>query len=186
MATKTKRTRKTSKTKYDAYIDKDTNIHYMRCLNSEPEKSSPYYNEGHVCSNWVRVGNIDEVSSVVCWKCVAAKTYFPKQTTDSRTTGYPRGWALRAVYVDKDGNVFHKGVEQPDLKGTLEPTVVQKKTNQAAKTRRQNNKEKKEERAKLLGEVVDLKYKLRHGAEGKEKQTIEKKILRLEKKIKKL
>jgi len=27
-------------------------------------------------------------------------------------------------FVDKDGTVFHKGVEQPDLKGTLEPTIV--------------------------------------------------------------
>ena len=27
-------------------------------------------------------------------------------------------------FVDKDGNVFHKGKEQPDLKGTLEPTKV--------------------------------------------------------------
>ena len=27
-------------------------------------------------------------------------------------------------FVDKDGNVFHKGVEQPDLKGTLPPTKV--------------------------------------------------------------
>jgi len=27
-------------------------------------------------------------------------------------------------YVDKDGNVFHKGKEQPKLKGTLPPTKV--------------------------------------------------------------
>ena len=27
-------------------------------------------------------------------------------------------------FVDKDGNVFHKGVEQPKLKGTLKPTKV--------------------------------------------------------------
>ena len=27
-------------------------------------------------------------------------------------------------FVDKDGNVFHKGVEQPKLKGTLPPTKV--------------------------------------------------------------
>jgi hypothetical protein len=29
-------------------------------------------------------------------------------------------------FVDKDGNVFHKGVEQPKLKGTLKPTKVTK------------------------------------------------------------
>jgi hypothetical protein len=27
-------------------------------------------------------------------------------------------------FVDKDGNVFHKGKEQPKLKGTLKPTKV--------------------------------------------------------------
>ena len=27
-------------------------------------------------------------------------------------------------FVDKDGNVFHKGKEQPKLKGTLPPTKV--------------------------------------------------------------
>jgi hypothetical protein len=27
-------------------------------------------------------------------------------------------------FVDKDGNVFHRGKEQPKLKGTLKPTKV--------------------------------------------------------------
>ena len=30
-------------------------------------------------------------------------------------------------FVDKDGNVFHKGKEQPKLKGTLPPTKVKAK-----------------------------------------------------------
>jgi flagellar biosynthesis GTPase FlhF len=34
----------------------------------------------------------------------------------------PRGWHLMAEYVDSDGNVFHKGKEQPKLKGTKKPT----------------------------------------------------------------
>ena len=38
-------------------------------------------------------------------------------------------------FVDKDGNVFHKGVEQPKLKGTLAPTKVtpKKKTKRRTK-----------------------------------------------------
>ena len=38
-------------------------------------------------------------------------------------------------FVDKDGNVFHKGVEQPKLKGTLKPTKVvpKKKTKRRTK-----------------------------------------------------
>ena len=41
-------------------------------------------------------------------------------------TGRPAGWHWMAEFVDKDGNVFHKGVEQPKLKGTLPPTKVKK------------------------------------------------------------
>ena len=39
-------------------------------------------------------------------------------------TGRPAGWHFMNEFVDKDGNVFHKGVEQPELKGTLPPTKV--------------------------------------------------------------
>ena len=41
-----------------------------------------------------------------------------------KTTGRPPGWHFMNEFVDKDGSVFHKGKEQPDLKGTLEPTKV--------------------------------------------------------------
>jgi len=38
-------------------------------------------------------------------------------------------------YVDKDGNVFHKGKEQPKLKGTLKPTKVTVKPKKKTKRR---------------------------------------------------
>jgi hypothetical protein len=41
-----------------------------------------------------------------------------------KPTGRPAGWHWMNEFVDKDGNVFHKGKEQPKLKGTLKPTVV--------------------------------------------------------------
>ena len=41
-----------------------------------------------------------------------------------KPTGRPAGWHFMNEFVDKDGNVFHKGVEQPKLKGTLKPTKV--------------------------------------------------------------
>jgi hypothetical protein len=41
-----------------------------------------------------------------------------------KTSGRPAGWHFMNEFVDKDGNVFHKGKEQPDLKGTLPPTKV--------------------------------------------------------------
>jgi len=35
----------------------------------------------------------------------------------------PRGWRLMNQFVDADGTVYIKGVEHPELKGTLPPTV---------------------------------------------------------------
>ena len=42
-------------------------------------------------------------------------------------TGRPSGWHFMGEFVDKDGTVYHKGVEQPKLKGTLKPTVIKPK-----------------------------------------------------------
>ena len=41
-----------------------------------------------------------------------------------KITGRPPGWHFMNEFVDKKGNVFHKGKEQPELKGTLSPTKV--------------------------------------------------------------
>lgn len=35
---------------------------------------------------------------------------------------YPRGWHRRSEFVDKEGTVYHKGEEQPDLYRTKEPS----------------------------------------------------------------
>ena len=56
-----------------------------------------------------------------------------------KPTGRPAGWHFMAEFVDKDGNVFHKGVEQPDLKGTLPPTKV--KPVKRKKTKRRSKEE---------------------------------------------
>ena len=52
------------------------------------------------------------------------ETFETKMTPQRKKTGRPAGWHWMAEFVDKDGNVFHKGVEQPKLKGTLKPTKV--------------------------------------------------------------
>ena len=53
---------------------------------------------------------------------------FPETTTPKRQpTGRPAGWHFMKEFVDKDGNVFHLGKEQPKLKGTLPPTKVKPK-----------------------------------------------------------
>ena len=69
-----------------------------------------------------------EAKSVVGSKAFMARMHkmFPDKTTTAKS-GRPAGWHFMAEFVDKDGTVFHKGVEQPQLKGTLKPTKVKKK-----------------------------------------------------------
>ena len=48
----------------------------------------------------------------------------PKEKPTRVSSGRPAGWHFMNEFVDKDGRVFHKGKEQPKLKGTLPPTKV--------------------------------------------------------------
>ena len=52
------------------------------------------------------------------------ETFEVANKSSYKPTGRPSGWHFMNEFVDKDGNVFHKGVEQPKLKGTLPPTKV--------------------------------------------------------------
>ena len=81
----------------------------------------------HCQSEYVRVD--ESTAAITCSSCVIRKTlalkpmnkFFGKQKV---STGRPAGWHFMNEFVDKDGNVFHKGKEQPKLKGTLKPTKV--------------------------------------------------------------
>ena len=77
------------------------------------------------CCEYQKVDNIK--GAITCSRCVV-KIYlieFPNTIKKQKvSTGRPAGWHFMNEFVDKDGNVFHKGKEQPDLKGTLEPTKV--------------------------------------------------------------
>ena len=77
------------------------------------------------------VANVStEAISVVCSRAFMARVdkMFPEQNKPKRvSTGRPAGWHFMNEFVDKDGNVFHKGKEQPKLKGTLSPTKIKPK-----------------------------------------------------------
>ena len=76
------------------------------------------------CGRWVE--NIgEEAKTVICSYCVLNLVGLPDETkTVYKPTGRPPGWHFMAEFVDKDGNVFHKGKEMKKLKGTLKPTKV--------------------------------------------------------------
>ena len=86
------------------------------------------------CGTYERVS--EETSSVRCWKCVLRITGMPEEPNKYVPTGRPAGWHFMNEFVDADGNVFHKGKEQPKLFGTLKPTKVKppkKKTKRRTK-----------------------------------------------------
>ena len=66
-------------------------------------------------------------------------------------------------FVDKDGNVFHKGKEQPKLKGTLKPTKVKPPKKKAKrKTKDQILVAKYKEKQKLKKEFKKQQDFLNH------------------------
>ena len=99
------------------------------------------------CGRTVRpVG--DEAIRVLCYRCTLMAVGLPEEKPIRRPSGRPAGWHFMNEFVDKDGNVFHKGKEMPNLKGTLPPTKVKppkKKTKRRSKEQilLDRNKEKK-------------------------------------------
>ena len=84
------------------------------------------YMQCKVCqSEYVQTG--EDTVAVTCSRCVTRITvsqmsledFFPSMKI--KKTGRPAGWHWMTEFVDKKGNVFHKGKEQPELKGTLSP-----------------------------------------------------------------
>ena len=103
------------------------------------------YTEGSIrhmacmtCGHYVVVG--ESATGVRCSNCVmkTMMNQYPYEEPKSyKPTGRPAGWHWMAEFVDKDGNVFHRGKEQPKLKGTLLPTKVKPKKKTKRRTKEQ-------------------------------------------------
>ena len=105
---------------YHSYTD-DKGILYMQCK---------------LCGEYVpKVG--EHAIAVKCTKCVSLtmSSKYPPAVKGYKPTGRPPGWHFMKEFVDKDGNVFHRGKEQPKLKGTLSPTKVKPSKKRKAKRR---------------------------------------------------
>ena len=76
-------------------------------------------------SDYVKCG--EKTIAATCSMCVIRidMIKFPETIKKQKvSSGKPAGWHFMNEFVDTDGNVFHKGKEQPKLKGTLKPTKV--------------------------------------------------------------
>jgi len=121
------------------------------------------------CGRWV--DNVGEnAKTVTCSYCTMMLVGMPEEPKSTyKPTGRPAGWHWMAEFVDKDGNVFHKGKEQPKLKGTLKPTKV---TAPKKKVKRRSKEQMlvarhKEKKAALKKAVKKQKDFLNHKFGGK-------------------
>mgnify|MGYP003670647297 FL=1 len=106
---------------------KKDNKTYMICRNSIPDQSYwgwQFLGDKPRCNNWVEVN--PNTTAVLCSHCVNKTVGPPEMKGGYVSKGRPRGWQFMKEFVDPQGNVFHKGKEQVDLKGTLSPTKIDK------------------------------------------------------------
>jgi hypothetical protein len=170
---------KQSKTVFKSYIDKGER--YMICRNSEPDTTYWGWNllKNHArCFSWNKVG--ENVTAVLCNSCVNKITEPPKFTPRYKPTGRPKGWQWMSEFVDKDGSVYYKGIEQPSLKGTLPISKVTSKTTKKRVTKREREALKRA----LMAELYDLKKQLKKATLKKDKKSIEVQIRKLSRKLK--
>ena len=126
------------------------------------------YTEGSVkymvcsmCGNYEQVG--EEATTVKCSRCIniiMMNQYPPENKPSYKSTGRPAGWHWMTEFVDKDGNVFHKGKKQPKLKGTLKPTVMKPRKKIKRRSRNQilldHHKKKKSALKKAVQKQKDF------------------------------
>lgn len=107
------------------------------------------------CGDIVDKVDIDSIG-VTCGLCVQKMVPYdaPVKRAGPRR---PQGWHFRKEFVDTDGNVFHRGVEQTELKGTLDPTPF--------------STEKKKRRSRLKDEDELIERELRKLTVKKQKAT---------------
>jgi hypothetical protein len=98
---------------------------YLVCQNSE---SDGKYFKGRRCYEEVLVD--ENTTKVLCWRCTAMLLPPPEE---KKPSGYPRGWKFMSEFVDKDGNVYHKGELQTELFGTLPPTEIKETSKERKK-----------------------------------------------------
>ena len=105
------------------------------------EDGKRYMQCKHCKSEYVETS--EDSVAVTCWKCVqlicssqmSLEEMMP--SLKIKKTGRPAGWHFMNEFVDKDGNVFHRGKEIPELKGTLPTTKIKPKKKTKRRTKEQ-------------------------------------------------
>ena len=122
------------------------------------------YMECKITGEPVRNVNV-EATSVIGSRALLARMdkMFPEQNKPKRVkTGRPSGWHFMNEFVDKDGTVYHRGKEMPELKGTLPVTVVKPKKKPKRRTQEQILLDRQKEKKAVQREFKKQKDLLNH------------------------
>ena len=168
--------------KYIAPLVKDQQDFDLKCQhrityrrgskwNQDPEITQRHM-DCKLCGQEEVVSNL--TSNVVCSHCVNTMVEPPSIGQQKIVTGRPAGWHWKAVFVDKDGTVYHRGVEQPKLKGTLAPSEIEPK-------KRIRKKDKQKVFHEALRRIAKLKKQLKSARFKKDIKVIERKLKKLQK-----
>ena len=95
-----------------------------------------------------------------------------------RPSGFHRGWKFMKQFVHENGSVYHKGEEQPDLKGTLPPTP-RKETKKDTRSKVQ----KATDRQDLLVGINKLKKQIKKEKRVTYKRKLETQLNKLNKQL---
>ena len=111
----------------------------------------------------------EDTTSAICSHCLVRMIPVEEPKSAYKPTGRPAGWHWMKEFVDQDGNVFHRGKEQPKLKGTLKSTKViplKKKTKRRTKDEilvARHNKKKAELKKAVKKQKDFLNHKINKG-----------------------
>ena len=163
------------KQKYSYKTIRRNGQRFMLCKNSNPDNK---YFTGHVCGNYEEVA--EYTLSVLCSYCTRKITAPPEINKGYQSKGMVRGWQFMKEFVHEDGRVFHKGVEQPKLKGSLPPTPKRTSKNKLSK------KEKNELKDKLAQQMIFVRGELNKAKLKKDQKKIKTDLKKIERQLKKL
>jgi hypothetical protein len=150
---------------------------YIACENSIPDGR---FWKGKKCNNYVAIAETS--IAAVCSACVNKVVEPPVLKHVQEKSDKPRGWKFMKVYVHANGTVFHKGVEQPNLKGTLPVTDVSAKD-----TKKKMSKQEKADRLVIVGKQIQhLKAELFGETRKGKKSEIAKQLSKLNRELTKL
>jgi len=120
--------------------------------------------------------------AVTCSICVTQMSEEPT-TLHKKKSDKPPGWHFMNEYVHKDGTVYYKGIEQPDLKGTLSVTKIKKRD--VDKKNKLTKFQKKDIRSRVLVQMHKLKKELKKAKFKKDIKLINSSLKKLQRELKK-